>query len=489
MFGKTRVRIAIFILVGSVGIIALTENYMLYRNSVEARALVLRGTAEHWASVINSVILLQRSFGVRDDAILKAVHDMMDMTHQNFGTFIPTGEFVLARKEGDRLRILVAQSGDTHPYPETLPIGGRNAIPAQRAVTGKTGGIIEARDLRGETVFAAYQPVGLLDLGVVVKIDLDEMRMHFIRAAALTMAMSTGIIFAGIIFIVMTERAAGRKLVRINEELSAENRKRRDTEAELQRANEELLTMNEEVTGAIEELETTNRELTSSQNEIERNYRELHDKETQIMKSLEEKEILLRELYHRTKNNMQVICGLLHLQSTGIDESTREILRQTEDRIMAMALVHKKLYQSQNLAELPFDEYIRDLLFSIKESFHPSSDGVVIRFNMERINTAIETAVPCGLVLNELISNSFKHAFDGREERIITVGLSGGDDGYIIEYADSGKGFPSGIDPRSSKSLGCRLVFMIVESQLRGVVEYKSGDGLLWRITVPVEKT
>ena len=434
------------------------------------------------------MILLQRSYGVKDDAILKAVHDMMDQTHQNFGSFIPTGEFILARKEGNLLRILVAQSGNTHPYPETLPIGGPDAIPAQRAVTGNTGGIIEARDLRGETVYAAYHPVGLLDLGVVVKIDLDEMRIHFVRAAAITTAISTVIIFAGIIFIIMTERAAGRKLVLINEELSAENRKRRDTEAELQKANEELLTMNEEVTGAVEELETTNRELISSQNEIERNYRELHDKETLIMKSLEEKEILLRELYHRTKNNMQVICGLLHLQSAGIDESTREILRQTEDRIMAMALVHKKLYQSQNLAELPFDEYIRDLLFSIKDSFHPSSEGVVIRFNMERIHTVIETAVPCGLVLNELISNSFKHAFDGGEERIITVGLSGNEYGYTIEYADSGKGFSTGIDPRRSKSLGCRLVFMIVENQLRGVVEYKSEGGLSWRITIPREQ-
>ncbi|HNX60472.1 MAG TPA: sensor histidine kinase, partial [Spirochaetota bacterium] len=139
----------------------------------------------------------------------------------------------------------------------------------------------------------------------------------------------------------------------------------------------------------------------------------------------------------------------------------------------------------QNLAELPFDEYIRDLLFSIKDSFHPSSEGVVIRFNMERMHTVIETAVPCGLVLNELISNSFKHAFVGREERTITVGLSGDDHGYVIEYADSGKGFPSGIDPRSSKSLGCRLVFMIVESQLRGVVEYRSEGGLFWRITIP----
>jgi two-component sensor histidine kinase len=488
MFGKTRIRVAILILVVSVGTIAVVENYLLYRSTVEARSLVLRGTAEHWANIINSMIVIQRSYGVSDEKILESVCVIIDRTQENFSDFISSGEFILARKKGDQINILVAQRRKELPYPEFLPLNGQLALPARMALTEKEGGLVQGKDLRGRNVLAAYHPVGLLDLGVVVKIELRELRLRFIGAGIATMLISTFIICAGIIFIVVTERAAGRRLSLINEELTRENARRRETEIELQKANNDLLSMNEEVTIAIEELEATNEELVASQREIEDNYRELHDKETQIMNSLEEKEILLRELYHRTKNNMQVICGLLHLQSSDIDPATREVLRQTEDRIMSMALVHKKLYQSQSLAELPFDEYIRDLTSSIKESYHPSSDGVTINLNMERVLVAIETAVPCGLVLNELISNSFKHAFAECGSRSITIGLMGSGSGYLIEYFDSGKGLPVEMNPRTSKSLGCRLVFMIVENQLHGTVEYNPEEGVFWRIRIPFDE-
>jgi PAS domain S-box-containing protein len=210
----------------------------------------------------------------------------------------------------------------------------------------------------------------------------------------------------------------------------------------------------------------------------------LKQAEERLQESLSQKEILLRELYHRTKNNMQVICGLLRLQA---DESHNpEIaaaLGDTERRIMSMALVHQKLYQTHDLSRISFSDYIRSLAEYVRNS--AGAGNVSFRFDLIDAVVSIDCAVPCGLVLNELISNSFKHAFPGGGKGEIAISFSRGGGMFVIEYADDGAGVPAGTDIRSSNTLGVRLVFQIAEMQLGGTVAWRSERGLSYTISFP----
>src|SRR5208283_3851046 len=134
--------------------------------------------------------------------------------------------------------------------------------------------------------------------------------------------------------------------------------------------------------------------------------------EEQIQQSLREKETLLRELYHRTKNNMQVITSLLDLQSRGIDnKKTLQILEDTKDRIHSMSLVHEKLYKAKNLSQVYLSDYIKDLADALMKSHHADMEQISLHVEVERIPVSIDTITPLGLVINELITNALKYAF------------------------------------------------------------------------------
>ena len=207
--------------------------------------------------------------------------------------------------------------------------------------------------------------------------------------------------------------------------------------------------------------------------------------EDRIRVSLAEKEVLLKEIHHRVKNNMQVISSLVALQAERVpDAATREVLRDVTHRVRSMALVHEKLYQSANMAQVEFAEYAESLLNYLWRAHGTTAFGVRLSLDLEPVQISVNAAVPCGLVLNELASNALKHAFHGRGHRgeavvggQVSVSLRGGPEGRVcLRVRDNGTGLPAGLDWRQADSLGLRLVQMLA-GQLDATVEVCSGQG------------
>jgi len=193
--------------------------------------------------------------------------------------------------------------------------------------------------------------------------------------------------------------------------------------------------------------------------------------EEKIRKSLEEKEVLLREIHHRVKNNMQIVSSLLMLQSQYIeDEKYKDVFIESQTRIHSMALIHEKLYQSESIAQINFKEYIESIVFNIFESYRIKSN-IKIDINVENISIKIDYAVPCGLIINELVTNSLKYAFpDGRQGKI-QISLKSNDNNMIrLSISDDGIGIPKDLDIRKTKSLGLHLVTALAEGQLHGEI-------------------
>ena len=206
--------------------------------------------------------------------------------------------------------------------------------------------------------------------------------------------------------------------------------------------------------------------------------------EETIRASLKEKEVLLRELYHRTKNNMQVISSLIGLKSASIkDDKMINILHDMKNRIQTIALVHQKLYQSQNLSRVNLKEYITDLVNLLISSYADVQDKITFTLNLENINVLIDTAVPCGLIINELISNSFKHAFPGDRKGNICVQLKKLEEDTIeLVISDNGIGIPAGFNLLDKNTLGMQVFYNIATEQLMGDVKVESNNGLIFTI-------
>jgi PAS domain S-box-containing protein len=211
--------------------------------------------------------------------------------------------------------------------------------------------------------------------------------------------------------------------------------------------------------------------------------------EDQILASLAEKEVLLKEVHHRVKNNLQVISSLISLQADClVDAQLQEVLGDVRDRVKAMALVHEKLYQAEDLARLDFAEYAFSLLKNLWSS-HSAANGNV-RLNMfpAPLILPVEMAVPCGLILNELASNALKHAFPGGRGGEVTVTLEHDTATGVVclGVRDNGVGLPADLDWRQSPSLGLRLVQMLAK-QMRGTVQTGSGPGTQFQINFKVK--
>ncbi|MBN1313923.1 MAG: PAS domain S-box protein [Anaerolineales bacterium] len=206
--------------------------------------------------------------------------------------------------------------------------------------------------------------------------------------------------------------------------------------------------------------------------------------ENELKLALADKEILLQELYHRTKNNMQAIIGLIDMQYTQCqDEQVLMQYRDIQNRIRSMALVHQKLYQSQNLSSIDLGEYVRELTALLMESYQVSPDRISPVFKLERIPLLIDTVIPCGLILNELITNVLKHAFPHNErgELRIDIGQLAGNE-ILLQVADNGVGLPSGFDPRKNGGVGIQTVYGIAEYQLRGKLTCLAAEGVTWQL-------
>ena len=205
--------------------------------------------------------------------------------------------------------------------------------------------------------------------------------------------------------------------------------------------------------------------------------------EEQIKASLREKEVLLREIHHRVKNNLQVISSLLSLQSRYIRNSQyAEMFTESRNRVRSMALIHEKLYQSEDLANIDSDEYIEILVRELIKSYKMDPDKIRIKIEVDDVSLGVDTAIPCGLIINELVSNSLKYAFPDKKGEII-VALHPVKGKIELTVSDNGVGIPENIDFKNTKTLGLRLVTILAENQLNGDIDLIRNKGTEVRIT------
>jgi PAS domain S-box-containing protein len=206
--------------------------------------------------------------------------------------------------------------------------------------------------------------------------------------------------------------------------------------------------------------------------------------ERENQRSLAEKETLLRELYHRTKNNMNTIIALLDIQARlSGDERLKSDFAVAQNRIFSMSLVHEKLYKAQDLSNINLKDYIVDLVSLLSASYDTDMHGIAIALRLESLPLSIDSAIPCGLILNELIVNAIQHAFPEGRAGAISISLNRDEDGLIrLEVRDDGVGLPPGFDLRRDGRLGSKNTFALVESQLDGAVRVESREGLAWHI-------
>ena len=199
-----------------------------------------------------------------------------------------------------------------------------------------------------------------------------------------------------------------------------------------------------------------------------------------LAEALREKETLLRELYHRTKNNMQVISAIMELQAANItDEAALNAFQETQNRIYAIALVHQKLYESDNLADLDLGAYVEDLVDLLVATYATDAGKVEVVKDLESVPVSIDVATPCGLLLNELVSNALKHGLaDGRDGRLEVQLTRRPDRKIALTVADDGVGVPEGFDFRKTDTLGIQAVIQIAEGQLLGQATFEGGPGM-----------
>jgi PAS domain S-box-containing protein len=207
--------------------------------------------------------------------------------------------------------------------------------------------------------------------------------------------------------------------------------------------------------------------------------------EERLRASLREKEALLKEVHHRVKNNLQVVSSLLGLQARVIaDPVTRKQFEESQYRIQSMALLHETLYQSDNLASIDFSEYIRRLAEQLFRSYG-SSRHVQLRIELAELHFHVDAAVPCGLIVNELMSNALKYAFPRGKHGVIRVQLGEVRPGEAeLVVADNGVGIPAGVDWSTARTLGLRLVRTLAE-QIQGKVELDRSLGTCFRVNFP----
>ncbi len=274
--------------------------------------------------------------------------------------------------------------------------------------------------------------------------------------------------------------ARNTQLERANEELASVNSalSREITERKL--AEEALIQYRERLEVLVKE---RTQELGRANASLKAEIIEREHAEEQVRASLREKEILLKEIHHRVKNNLQIISTLLDLQSEHIeDERSLRYFRDSQDRIRSMALVHEKLYQTRDFISINFGEYLANLARYLFNSYIADPDRISLRLDVAPATLEIDQALPFGLIVSELVSNSMKYAFpDGRRGEIAVRLRVEGDAGIELMVRDDGVGLPPGLDFRNTDSLGLQLVTMLVR-QIRGEIEPGNEGGTSFTI-------
>ncbi len=255
------------------------------------------------------------------------------------------------------------------------------------------------------------------------------------------------------------------------------------SEQQLKAANQQLQASEQQVRAANQQLQASEQQIRAANQQLQAEVTERKKEHKKVIAALKEKEVLLKEIHHRVKNNMQVISSILNLQSRHIkDKHALKMFEDSQNRIKSMALVHEKLYESENLAGIDFAEYIRSMT-SYLFSLYKIGQAIGLNIDIKDILLDVNTAIPCGLIINELISNSLKYAFpEGIVGEICIQLFSDKDDKFTLIVKDNGIGFPKDLDFRETESLGMQLVIMLVE-QLEGTIELDKSKGTNFKIT------
>jgi len=215
------------------------------------------------------------------------------------------------------------------------------------------------------------------------------------------------------------------------------------------------------------------------------------ENEEKLEASLTEKDVLLKEIHHRVKNNLQIVASLINLQMQNLtDTNVLELLKESQNRIKSMALIHEKLYMAKNMSRINIANYINDLTRHLLRSYSSSVAGIDLDINVAEINIDIDKTISLGLTINEIVSNSLKHAFpqenmnDGFMPKI-HLNMKSAEENIILEISDNGKGIPESFDFRNTQTLGLQLVNALVK-QLDGEIQLDSTQGTKFTITFPV---
>jgi PAS domain S-box-containing protein len=217
--------------------------------------------------------------------------------------------------------------------------------------------------------------------------------------------------------------------------------------------------------------------------------REITDRkkiEEQVRSSLREKEVLLKEVHHRVKNNLQIVASMLELQSGYIKDREAKILfQESQKRVESMSLIHEKLYRSKDLARIDYSEYVEDLVDNLLTLNTVTSELVEMKLDIEGIMLDVNSAIPCALIINELVTNALRHAFPGDGRGRIEIKMRRGSEGDIsVTVGDNGVGLHKSVDFRNTKTLGMQLIISLVD-QLGGTIELDRSRGTSFTVTFP----
>ena len=209
--------------------------------------------------------------------------------------------------------------------------------------------------------------------------------------------------------------------------------------------------------------------------------------EDQMRSSLVEKEVLIREIHHRVKNNLQIISSLLHIQSSKItSEEMVSMFTNCQNRVKSIALIHEKLYQTNSFTRVDFGSYTKNLVYYLFRMFDVKSDKVTLKLNVENVFLPMDTAIPCGLIINELVTNSLKHAFsDERRGEIVIETVYHSNNKFTLTIKDNGKGIPEDVDYYNSRTVGFNLINSLVR-QLGGNLVINRSEGTEFKITFSI---
>jgi PAS domain S-box-containing protein len=227
------------------------------------------------------------------------------------------------------------------------------------------------------------------------------------------------------------------------------------------------------------------KELVIINKELEKKINERKKIDERIRTSLKEKEALLREIHHRVKNNLQIITSLLDLQSGHLNEkSSLDAIKESQNRIKSMSLIHERLYQSKNLSKIDFEKYIKDLTINLLYLYKGNPDDISLKINVKNVFMSVGKAIPCGLIINELVSNSLKHAFPDGKQGEILIDLNLEDNNYSLVVKDNGIGLPDKYNLQNINTLGLQLTDMLTQ-QLKGHLQINRNHGTSFKITFP----